>query len=158
MLCVLSPSACCSLRCRYPRTKVEGVAKPSRLLCLYIDALVKSCHHNAAVLMGFFEVAHLVRPPTHLFHPRMLAAVSWGWRCGCGYGRPAMAENGHVLGAGNGRQLQAPVRHVPALDPTGFLAYLPFTSSQSQGLKQMLRDAWQGLWPAAPTPAALKAE
>ncbi|KAL4858928.1 putative epoxidase LasC [Chlorella vulgaris] len=59
---------------RYPGTKVEGVAKPPRLLCLYIDALVKSCHHNAAVLMGFFEVAHLVRPPTHLFHPRMLAA------------------------------------------------------------------------------------
>ncbi len=109
MLCVLSASACCSLRCRYPGTKVEGVAKPPRLLCLYIDALVKSCHHNAAVLMGFFEVAHLVRPPTHLFHPRMLAAVSWGWRCGCGYGRPAMAENGHVLGTANGRQLQAPV-------------------------------------------------
>jgi hypothetical protein len=102
------------------------VAKPPRLLCLYIDALVKSCHHNAAVLMGFFEVAHLVRPPTHLFHPRMLAAVSWGWRCGyggcgCGYGGPAMAESGHVLGAANGRQLQAPARHVPALSPTVFL-------------------------------------
>jgi hypothetical protein len=34
---------------RYPGTRVQGVAKPPRLLCLYIDALCKACHHSTQV-------------------------------------------------------------------------------------------------------------
>lgn len=33
----------------YPGTRVQGVSKPPRLLCLYIDALCKACHHSAQV-------------------------------------------------------------------------------------------------------------
>ncbi|PSC74126.1 cathepsin L1D [Micractinium conductrix] len=59
---------------RYPGTKAEGVAGPPRLLSAYFDALFKACHRDTKVLDIFLSIAHLRRPPYHIFHPRLLAA------------------------------------------------------------------------------------
>ncbi|PRW44383.1 2-polyprenyl-6-methoxyphenol hydroxylase-like oxidoreductase [Chlorella sorokiniana] len=61
---------------RYPGTKVEGVAAPPRLLGLYVDSLLRACHRDSQVQDIFFSVAHLTRPPHHLFHPHLLAAAA----------------------------------------------------------------------------------
>lgn len=59
---------------RYPGTKAQGVVPPPRLLSLYIDSLCKASHRSSKVMELFFCIAHLVKPPHYLFHPRLLAA------------------------------------------------------------------------------------
>ncbi|KAI7837614.1 hypothetical protein COHA_008540 [Chlorella ohadii] len=61
---------------RYPGTKVDGVATPPRWLGAYVDSLFRACHRDSRVQDIFFSVAHLTRPPHHLFHPHLLAAAA----------------------------------------------------------------------------------
>ncbi|KAL4433620.1 hypothetical protein ABPG75_000061 [Micractinium tetrahymenae] len=62
---------------KHPSTKMEGeVSAPPGWLNAYMDAVTEACQHDTKaneVLLGLF---HLLRPPTHFFHPRLLAGVA----------------------------------------------------------------------------------
>lgn len=62
---------------RYPATKVEGngPAPPSRLMQAYLDNVIRACHRDVGTIELFFEIAHMVRPPSHILHPRLVAAA-----------------------------------------------------------------------------------
>lgn len=62
---------------RYPATRVEGdgPAPPPRLMQVYLDSVIRACHRNVTTIEVFFEIAHMVRPPSHILHPRLVAAA-----------------------------------------------------------------------------------
>ncbi|KAL4459144.1 hypothetical protein ABPG75_014009 [Micractinium tetrahymenae] len=62
---------------RYPATKVEGngPAPPSRLMQACLDNVIRACHRKVENIELFFEIAHMVRPPSHILHPRLVAAA-----------------------------------------------------------------------------------
>ncbi|KAL4428461.1 hypothetical protein ABPG75_002550 [Micractinium tetrahymenae] len=61
---------------RYPGTKAEGVTRPPWLISAYLDSLFRACHHDVKAMEIFFSIAHMTRPPHHLFHPRLVAAAA----------------------------------------------------------------------------------
>lgn len=106
----------------------------------------------------FFSVAHMTRPPHHLFHPYLLAGVhtlaALSLRGGCS---EAAAGRGAVTAACTPCQA---VRH--GSSPSDLPLALPDSSQLSsphllQATGQMLRDLKQRWWPAAaaaPSPAS----
>jgi 2-polyprenyl-6-methoxyphenol hydroxylase-like FAD-dependent oxidoreductase len=58
----------------------EGMIRPlstkEKIAGWYKDAVFNASQYNSEVARIFFEVLHLVRPPSHLFHPRIVASVT----------------------------------------------------------------------------------
>jgi 2-polyprenyl-6-methoxyphenol hydroxylase-like FAD-dependent oxidoreductase len=68
---------------RYPQ--VTGPKSPGTdLLNAYSARLHRAATHDPVVLTAFLKVAHLLAPPTSLFHPRVVARVLFGRRKGEG--------------------------------------------------------------------------
>ncbi|MBV8811913.1 MAG: hypothetical protein JO033_24855 [Acidobacteriaceae bacterium] len=49
-----------------------------RMINAYIGKLHKAAHHDPAVAFAFHQVGNLLRPPSHILHPRVAARVFWG--------------------------------------------------------------------------------
>jgi 2-polyprenyl-6-methoxyphenol hydroxylase-like FAD-dependent oxidoreductase len=60
---------------RYPETEGGQPDRKARLSWRYGDAVRELAHDNRRVYQTFIEVAHLLRPPTALFQPAIVAQV-----------------------------------------------------------------------------------
>jgi 2-polyprenyl-6-methoxyphenol hydroxylase-like FAD-dependent oxidoreductase len=66
---------------RYPQ--VTGPKSPeTNLINAYTARLHRAAAHDPVVLVAFLKVAHLLTPPTSLFHPRIVGRVLFGRRKG----------------------------------------------------------------------------
>lgn len=63
---------------RYPETEGDRPGRLTRLLQLYIDRMLVAAGANVAVDKAFLEVAHLLKSPAALFHPRVVLGVLRG--------------------------------------------------------------------------------
>lgn len=80
---------------RYPQ--VTGPKSPeTSLINAYTARLHRAATHDPVVLTAFLRVAHLLAPPTSLFHPRIVARVLLPRR-----------RSGRMLGQANERAMQA---------------------------------------------------
>jgi 2-polyprenyl-6-methoxyphenol hydroxylase-like FAD-dependent oxidoreductase len=50
----------------------------TKVINAYIAKLHKAAHHDPAVAFAFHQVGNLLRPPSHILHPRIAARVFWG--------------------------------------------------------------------------------
>ncbi len=61
---------------RYPQ--VEGVRPPGIKLILWYGAKLQlATQRDAEIYRAFLYVMNLMRPPTSLFHPRIIGRVLW---------------------------------------------------------------------------------
>ena len=60
---------------RWPTTSGGQIDKMSLLMQGYMDRVMEFSTNHPEVYQTFGEVAHLVKPPTALFSPRILAPV-----------------------------------------------------------------------------------
>ncbi|KAL4427925.1 hypothetical protein ABPG75_002014 [Micractinium tetrahymenae] len=62
---------------RHPRTEVEGgLLRPPPLLDAYMSALNEVCAQDVKAHEIMLGMVHLLRPPAHVFHPRLLAGAA----------------------------------------------------------------------------------
>lgn len=59
----------------------------------YVLSVNRTAHHNREVARHFFQVMHMIHPPTALFHPRVVLQVIWNRVLRRGQQRPGISRS-----------------------------------------------------------------